>query len=99
VSRSQGEREERAAWSRVLRSAFEASSIEDRAKRALAVLYDTEALAAQLRRDLAPDDAPVIGERTHRALDVINAWVSEARTLHRLAERDLSMHRAERRRQ
>jgi hypothetical protein len=95
VSPSQHEREERAAWSRVLRSAFEASAVEDRARLTREVLYASEAVAADLRRELSPDDAPVIGERTHRALDFISAWVTEARTLHRLAERELAIHRAE----
>jgi hypothetical protein len=88
---------ERLAWARVLRFAFDVSAAEDRAARARATLYETEAIAAELRRELAPADAPLIGERTHRALDFISAWVCEARALHSLAERELSIFRERRR--
>jgi hypothetical protein len=80
-------------------TSYEQHALEERARRAREVLFATEALAADLRRELAPDDAPVIGERTHRALDFINEWVCEARTLHRLAERELAQfleHRGDR---
>jgi hypothetical protein len=76
----------RVAW-----FADERATLEERARRARTILNDGEAIAAELRADLAPADAPIIGERTHRALDFINEWVSEARMLHRLAERELAM--------
>ena len=73
------------------------SKLDQRARRAREVLNASEALAAALRRELAPDDLPFISEPTHRALDFINEWVSEARALHRLAERELATYHEQRR--
>lgn len=70
---------------------------EEHARRTRDVLYASEVLAAELRRELAPEGVPVIGERTHKALDLINAWVGEARALHGLAERELSLFHERRR--
>jgi hypothetical protein len=55
------------------------------------VLYRTEAEAKRLRHEILPSyDVPVVAERVHIALDFINAWVAEARQLHRLAEREVT---------
>jgi hypothetical protein len=69
----------------------ERTKLEARARRARENLASAEAIAAELRRQLAPEDVPVISERTHRALDFISEWVCEARTLHQLAERELAL--------
>lgn len=59
--------------------------------RAREVLYVTEGEATRLRCEILPSyDVPIIGERVHQALDWINAWVGEARVVHRLAERALA---------
>jgi hypothetical protein len=60
------------------------SELEARARRAQASLYAAEEEAARLRRQLQPSNG------LHQTLDWISAWVSEARQLHRLAERELS---------
>jgi hypothetical protein len=65
--------------------------LEEHVARAREILFATEREAARLRRELVPtEDVPFLSERVLQALDWINAWVSKARVVHRLAERELA---------
>ena len=71
--------------------------LEERVQRTRQIVYESEREVALLKTELIPtDDMPVVGERTLRMLDWINSWVGEARTVHRLAERELSQYRERR---
>lgn len=74
-----------------MRTSAEQRRLEERLRRAREILYMTEREAKRLKVELLPsEDVPVIGERTLRALDFVNEWVSEAHVVHRLAERELA---------
>jgi hypothetical protein len=71
--------------------------LEERVRRTRQIVYESEREVALLKADLIPSDQmPVVGERTLRMLDWINTWVGEARTVHRLAERELTQYRERR---